>query len=53
MNANFAYGHNYHQDEGVILGYRTGRNILITATVIGDQAYILSNTTIFFYLTTY
>lgn len=47
MNANFTYGYNYHQDEGVILGYRTGRNIPITATVIGDHAYIRANTVIY------
>jgi len=40
-------GQNCHLDEGVILGYPTGRKIEITPTRVGDHACIRSNTVIY------
>ncbi len=46
-NTDFSYGGNCSIDAGVILGYRTGRNIPIMPTVIGDYARIRAHTIIY------
>jgi acetyltransferase-like isoleucine patch superfamily enzyme len=40
-------GENCRRDEGVILGYRTGRKIEISPVLIGDHAHIRSHTVIY------
>ncbi len=40
-------GENCHRDEGVILGYCSGRNIEVSPARIGNHAHIRSNTVIY------